>query len=533
MTPFSVNRLLDVSRSSHLAVVFVLAALAITGFSIVSHYGVAWDDFHNRQFGRVALQTVEKSVNKGLDASRRLSREEHGTLLEMVLLVIENGVVSLGADLSLRQKYLLRHACIFAIWLLGLIGFYFLNLKIFENRWLALLGVLLLALHPRLFAHAFFNSYDIGFLVASVWCVWSLMAFLESPSYRGALVHGILSALAIDIRIVGIQFVGITLLLVLIQQVRMTRARRFTASTVGHMLVYLTTTVSVVVGLWPYLWAAPLERFVEAIQSVGQIKWTGITIYLGEPYANGLVPWHYNFVWIGITTPLPHLALTFIGLLLVPIVRFAKFLDSPAQSYGFSTACLWAGLPLLAPVLLHSVLMDGWRHHFFVYPALVIVMLFAVRTVSELCERSRPGATHVFFWAVLVLPLSNSIYAVIAAHPYQNVYFNGLIEDREKLAERYDLDYWGVSYRGALEYILSHDDRDTIRIAGLNRPVQYNTFILPEEQRRRIEIVRDLATADYFVSNFRDQRSSYRIDKEVYSISVLGVKIMTVRRLPK
>jgi hypothetical protein len=64
------------------------------------------------------------------------------------------------------------------------------------------------------------------------------------------------------------------------------------------------------------------------------------------------------------------------------------------------------------------------------------------------------------------------------------------------------MDYWGSSYREALEWLCHTRTDDTLLISVANAPGEYNRWILPVQDRNRIRIV-GTDEAELFVSNFR------------------------------
>jgi hypothetical protein len=94
---------------------------------------------------------------------------------------------------------------------------------------------------------------------------------------------------------------------------------------------------------------------------------------------------------------------------------------------------------------------------------------------------------------------------MIQAHPYQNVYFNSFAgKDR---FQRWEMDYWGLSNREAIEYILNKDNRDSIKIGALSwTPLQHTLFILKPEDRKRVSITD--TEPDYWITNFRSVRGN-------------------------
>ena len=63
-----------------------------------------------------------------------------------------------------RSVYLLRHLLTHLLFLAGGLGGYALAFRLYRSRLLALVALGLYLLHPRLYAHSFFNSKDLPFL---------------------------------------------------------------------------------------------------------------------------------------------------------------------------------------------------------------------------------------------------------------------------------------------------------------------------------------------------------------------------------
>jgi hypothetical protein len=99
---------------------------------------------------------------------------------------------------------------------------------------------------------------------------------------------------------------------------------------------------------------------------------------------------------------------------------------------------------------------------------------------------------------------------MIRNFPLENVYFNEAFSfsSPEYLRKTFEMDYWGVSYRQSLEYILKVDASPSINICVANDPGIINLSILPTKERERIKIVpREKAT--YFITNYRWHPQDY------------------------
>ena len=119
---------------------------------------------------------------------------------------------------------------------------------------------------------------------------------------------------------------------------------------------------------------------------------------------------------------------------------------------------------------------------------------------------------------------------MIKYHPHQNVYFNVLPGD--DLRHKFDLDYSGLSFKQALAYVLENDNSSKIKIKSAEREYwsETNIWTFPPQERERINFVKDVQKADYFISAFR-LKKDFKYEKEFYSIKVKGETIVIVYKL--
>ncbi|MFB0526328.1 MAG: hypothetical protein ACETVO_02505 [bacterium] len=133
-------------------------------------------------------------------------------------------------------------------------------------------------------------------------------------------------------------------------------------------------------------------------------------------------------------------------------------------------------MPIVVVIGMRSVLYDAWRQMFFVYPAFLMLSLAG-------------------------------------------------------LASLFELDYWGLSYRKALEFILRTDRNRIIKVYVPNWPGKANLDILTSDGRNRLMYMENPKEAKYFLSNYRWHREEYPYREEYYSIKIDGAKIMVVYKM--
>jgi hypothetical protein len=194
------------------------------------------------------------------------------------------------------------------------------------------------------------------------------------------------------------------------------------------------------------------------------------------------------------------------------------------ESWTWLLVLSWLFLPWFAALLLHSTFYDTWRHLFFIYPAFILV---AVAGLKSLLKEGNNIVRRSICVTLILVQSAFLLQFMIANHPYENVYFNVLAGKHPQ--KKFDLDYWGLSYRQGLDYLVNHAKEDTIKVHWQNIPCSYNLIWLNEEQRKRIKEM-SLDSCDYFLTNFRDNPEQYT-DSAWHTIRVNNFSILAIEKL--
>ncbi|HEX8504343.1 MAG TPA: hypothetical protein VF630_03165 [Hymenobacter sp.] len=527
----------DFSRSSPLQrwlVPAFFAAVLVMGLLIFQDYGLSVDENQQRDIGMVSLKYVgqkiapewvarDKTFERYYLPLAEFTDRDYGVAFEMPVSFLER---MLHIDEE-GDKFRLRHLCTFLVCFGGLIAVYQLAARRFRDWRLGLLAALWLLLSPRLFAESFYNDKDAVFMALFAIATNTGARFLLRPTAGRALCHALMCAITIDTRIMGILMPMATVALLAWQGLR---AELRWARVAGLAALYLGVLAGLVVLFWPYLWEAPLHNFAEGYNNMRTFRWRGVMLYRGSMVEGINLPWHYALVWIGITTPLLYLAMGLLGIGLV-IQQAVRQRWRLWRDAGGMQDLLFLGLfagPLLAVILLHSVLYDGWRQLYFVYPPFI---LLAVRGWAA-AAAWRPR----WPWWPRALRTATALCVLVTAaqivrdHPLQNVYFNLLAGSN--VEERFEMDYWGVGYRQDLEYIVQHDDRPLITVYSPPvSPGDFNRIMLPAAQRDRVRIVQNPEEADYFITNYRWHPEPYPYNFEVFQLRADGRRVHSVFKL--
>ncbi len=522
-----------IERHRALVVATFFAALLALAVGIHRDYGMSWDE----ELTRIGVGTVTYDYVVTGNSSPLLesTARYYGPFFEFLLVAVER---QLGLDDS-RDIYFMRHLVTFLIFYLAVWFFYLIGRECFQSWKLALLGCLFLILSPRVFADAFYNQKDIPFLAFYTIATYTLLKFHERRSYGWAIGHALACALLIDVRINGLIVPAITALLLgvdlVLDSVQGRERRLDLIKWASPVAAYLVALSGFTILFWPLLWDGRVSLFVDALRQMSQYPWGGELLYLGRMMKATELPWHYIPVWIAITTPILYLVLFASGV----ISYLSSLSRGPIRFYRerrkeVAVLCTLV-VPVAAVLIMGSILYDAWRHMFFIYPAFLVVVLNGVVGIQRLLQRvprNYAAAVGAAAGLVVVVSLGSTAATMIKHHPYQNVYFNALTGgDRAQIRTRFEMDYWGLSYREALEYVLARDASDTIAVGVANYPGWLNARILRPDERERIRFVSHIREADYFLSNYRLHPQEYPFRNEFFTIDLDGVKIMVVYKL--
>jgi len=512
-----------------IVVCLFFAVLLYIGITLFKDYGISWDEHHQRYTGTINILYVLKGDQTLLTDFARY----HGPAFAMFLVAIER---FLNLTKSPRAIFLMRHLVTFLLFYTGVLFFYLLCKHRFRSWKIGLLGSLFLILSPRIFADSFYNSRDISCLAMFIISIYTLFKYLDKKTLSRATFHALACAVLIDIRIVGIIVPFFTVIFLITDLLIIKTNRIEFKKIIASFLTYTFLLIFFTLLFWPILWKKPLYHLASAFIQMCHFPFAPWVLYLGSYIKATNLPWHYIPVWIIISTPLSYSFCFLVGC----FVSMKLLLRNPKQFYlskkNDFIFMLWFFLPLVTVVVFRSVLYDAWRQMFFIYPAFLMLSLVGLTSLFKFIKSKFQGLSYRILNATVIFLMASNLINVarfmIKYHPYQNVYFNILADrDMKEIKNEFELDYWGLSYRKALEYILKNDKDNVIKIYVDNWPGKANADILTSEDRNRLMYVENPDEAKYFLGNYRYSKEEYPYKEEYYSIKIDGAKIMVVYRL--
>ena len=156
---------------------------------------------------------------------------------------------------------------------------------------------------------------------------------------------------------------------------------------------------------WPILRTDPIGGLIHAFTYMSHYPYNPPNLYFGVYIPATDLPWHYLPVWLSITNPI----LVVVGFILSHGIYFGKFflgmpirqvwrriLDEVLHSQPWIAILAWGYGPIAAIILFKSILYDGWRQVFFIYPAFVLLACVGIQVIYELIPKQIPLAQGHF-----------------------------------------------------------------------------------------------------------------------------------------
>ena len=499
------------SRSQRFAdaiILLTMAAILAAGCLTFADYGFTLDEATERRSSVITYQYVLKTLLghelRVVDTDLADHRDRYyGVALQLPLVAAEHLA---HFDMAPRNIYLMRHLYTFLICWLGYVCFFFFCKRVFGSKWLALLGMLMLALYPRFWGEQFNNIKDMVFMSTVCASMLATAICLEREgSFRFEALAALVSAVSANTRMIG---AVIPLLLFGYRLVRDLFIRHVAREAgyarllrnIGRYAAQLLLFYVFFVLLTPALWADPVGGTAAMLSTFSDFsRWYGVELFMGGLYTK--VPWYYIPVWLAISLPLWYLLLMPVSA--AAVIRDVSALRKERPGRGWMTVLLTeeryfafcfalSFLPWLAAAVNGSTLYNGWRHFYFILQALIVLMLYAVRLLRRLARR---GVARRALACGICLLVAAQCGWIAAHHPFEKLYFNPL---GMRVADGFSRDYWQEAYYAQLKYILRNAPSYPIRIGYADAAGCF----LDEADYAGISFVEGGQPADYLIENY-------------------------------
>lgn len=511
------------------------AAIFILAICIVRDFGISFDEPTNRLNGFVSLGYIidlirpqfYKTHFAGVPILAHYKDNDYGVFFELPAVIIE---YAFRITDETKIAYL-HHFLTFMVFFTALIFFYHIGKQRFDSWKIGLLGCTMLVLSPRIFAQAFYNSKDVVFMSFFLIATYTLLRFLRKADWKSAVWHALACTAAVDTRIMGILMPLLTLFIIVVEVLKAPDVKQHFIKWGKLVAVYIGVFVVFTIICWPYLWQSPFTNFVTAFHNMSYFRWYNKEFFMGQYITPAkYIPWYYIPVWIVISTPVLYTVLFLTGVVIViknVISAKIRLYNDVNGREGLIFLLLFFG-PLLAVIILKSVLYDAWRQMYFIYPAFLLLGISGFVSLYNLVAKKIILACALI--AVTCISFGFTASFMIRNHPLEDVYFSFL--PAKVASKNFELDYWALSYRKGLDYILKNDTSKNI-VIGYSPFSIFSQHIFPADQQKRLDILKAndprQDSAKWMLTNFRfDKLPPGKPAKEVYAVYVGHMKVMAV-----
>ena len=488
------------------AIVCLLFAAA--GIAVLDDYGVGADESWQRS---IAIDNADYVMGDG-DALPTDHNRFYGLAFEMPLLMAER---ALGLQNS-RDIFLMRHLLTHLFYIVG--GFFcaLLVYRIFGSRWIALLAMLMFLLHPRLYAHSFFNSKDLPFTVMFMIALYLTHRAFRRDTVGAFALLGIVIGLAVNLRPFALLLPAAVLAMRgLDWQFTSNPLRRKRLLVTGG--VFAGAVILTIYASQPYYWLNPLG-YIDSLSALSEHPNRTLNLFMGETILSDAVPPEYISVWFGITAPPAMLLLGCVGAAatIVWILRRPgrALIDGRPRFIFLCLGCF--ALPVIAAAVWQFNIYNGWRQMYFLWAPFCLLAATGLHYLAGNAGRRRGRARASYLktarragvYVLAGAALAGALTGIASLHPHQYTYFNSLAGwgANESIGERFEMDYWGPSYRQGLEHLLEKYPQSPLYIyasddRGLLYDIIHNSQILNDDDRKWLFFV--AAEGDFYMANDR------------------------------
>ena len=327
-------------------------------------------------------------------------------------------------------------------------------------------AALLLLITPVWYGQMFNNPKDVPFAAAMTWALYyTVRAVPELPNVPRRIVIklGLAFGLAFGVRIAAV-FAVFNLavpccawLTLRMREVGWRAALRETGQAWLRFLIPSATIAYVVMlAAWPWAQGSPFVRPFEAAWIFAHSPWDINTLFDGHLVNSLDLPADYMVVYF--TVEMPEIVLALLigaGIMAVASLPKGGRLPPWAAMGGPLTLAFAFLFPFVFFVLFRPVAYDRIRHFLFILPPTAAIAGLAFDRILGAVSR-QPPALRGAFAAIVAGYLAWHVSVMASLHPDEYVYYNALVGGVDGAAKRYELDYWGNSYREAVRRLAAY-----------------------------------------------------------------------------
>lgn len=521
------NKVLELfgqEKISKLFIVVFFSLLLLYGGLIYDDYGISSDEPIQRHHSIVmyndlflkdeTYQTL--TINTEELPTLKQYGVPYGVILQLPLVWVEH---MNDFEMTHLEIYEMRHLYNFLWFFVSVIFFYRLAMVLTEGkRYEALLGTLIYVLGPRTLADSFYNIKDALCMALFTISMYYGVMTIRKLTVKNLLLFALFSALCTASRIVGGVVVAACMLVLFLKSIEDGTWKKI----ILGCMVMGVLFVGIFIAITPNAWSDIPGTLLKIIKTFSNYTtWNANVKYFGQWINAMQLPWHYLFVWIGMTVPVVYLGFTALGAVngITYCIKNRKGMSKHEnKGWIYLAVFLILAIPFMYVIVVRPVLYNGWRHFYFMYS---VIAALAVMGIHALCKVEGKEILKIGGVGLLGATFLWVGAWILKNHPYEYVYYNTWI--REYAADHFQRDYWFVTEQEALQYIVDTDQRNGIPVFSY----QGYTWMFEGTEDDRLVQKTSREAAEYIIADEEDFVEKYLFEN-VYSITVDGMDIRNV-----
>ncbi len=440
-----------------LCLVLIILCAATIGLTTFQDFGATWDEAIHVDYG----DHIARYYTSGFQDKAVLTHQDA---------LYGGGFDLVGHWLRYAFRALpwieMMHLFNFAVGLLGIAATAALG-TMFRGPWCGALAAAFLALTPAYWGASFANPKDIPFAATYALATHALCKVVgEVPrtNLRTMLVFGCCVGLNACVRVAGLIIFAILGLFVVIVALHDLVERRPFRGVVFDLVHFLERAIPsfvlawlIMLSAWPWAQQSPLMRPLEALLVMGNFTLFAETrVFAGETFLTLNPPWDYIPRYL--LFKLPEIVLVGVALFAgMSMTRWhPRSLIATVEQRRLIVLWMTLLIPPLFAIVNGSTLYDGIRHFLFLFPGLCVAAALAfVWLAQQTCRR---GSLGIAAGGVIVLLACcmHQMVRTVAMHPVHNAGFNSFAGGTRGALGKYDVEYYGGSYKAAARALVRH-----------------------------------------------------------------------------
>jgi len=436
-----------------------------------------------------------------------------------------------------------RHLFNFIFFFISSIFFYLILKKRFKDRIIIFLGTVFYIINPRIFGDSFHNNKDVFFLSILTISIFFLFKYFEKKKLKNIILFCLFASFATSSRIMALYLPFLLLIFIFTDYLS---KKILIKNFIQQIFLILFFYIFFLYVHYPYMWKLNILEFINWFKVF--FYHMGLRIlFFGDYYHIKYLPRLYLPIWISITVPIYILILLISGYLLMIRRLFKRIMNITSHEQTYSD--LWRSIDekkdlfilisltsfLMFAIFLNTAMLSGWRHFYFLHIFIIYIATYVLNLFFLYCKKKKVNI--LLFSSVNFFFVIFTIKELFIFHPYQSLYFNSLINQKNYL--NFPIDTPSLTRSDALKFIVNDGKNlSKIIVANASWTPFYNgkDLLNISDQKKLVFVGQDYNKADYIYTNFNYEvdpkyNKKYNIPcqfKEIKKISIRGIPIYSV-----